>query len=110
MDNIFQILKEKAQLAREPAKLSKTKIWQYEALEAIKKLNDGEKYRGQIFKCFKNNRRFAKLALSDSLELNKPLSLYYLKVYYSLINTVGAKNNSVLKFKYKNEAKHHPRY
>lgn len=58
----------------------KTK-WQDEALEATKKLVDSKKYLGSIFKCYKIDQRVAKLALIDTLELNKPYSRYFLKVF-----------------------------
>ena len=58
--------------------------WQEKALKAISKLIDGNKYRPSIFKCFKNNCKSAEIALSDSMELNRPYSLYFLKVYSAL--------------------------
>lgn len=74
-----------------PPKEVKTVPWQFEALEAIKKLADSPKFKSSIFKCYKENLGFAKIALNDSLELNKPFARYFLKVYCELKK--GGENN-----------------
>jgi len=73
-------------------KKTKTKSWQLEALEAIKKLSDGDKHRGGIFKCYSSDLYKAQIALKDSLELNKPFSLYFFKVYWTLIKRSNQKD------------------
>lgn len=59
-------------------------LWQDEASNAIKYFSDGSKFIGSIFKAYRDNNRFAKLALSDCKELNKPYSLYFLKIVSEL--------------------------
>ena len=59
----------------------KTQDWQFEAIEAIKKMKDGAQNRGGIFKCFKTDKHRAKIALSDCSELGKPFSKYFFKVF-----------------------------
>ena len=55
--------------------------FQLEAIDAINKLVDGSKNRASIFKCYKQNKSYAKIALNDRLELNKPFSRYFFKVF-----------------------------
>ncbi len=59
--------------------------WQGQALEAIQKLVDGSKHKPSIFKCFKINAHKAQIALNDSMELEKPYSMYFFKVFNSLV-------------------------
>ncbi len=54
--------------------------WQETALEIIEYLEDCEK-KSSIFKCCKQNERAARFALNDIKELNKPFTLYFLKVF-----------------------------
>lgn len=75
MESIKDLLKN-----RQIKKVCKFK-WQDQALEAIKKLTDGNQYKGQIFKCFKLNSRKAEIALNDCVELEKRYSRYFFKVY-----------------------------
>ena len=79
MQGISELLK--------PIKKKKTKKgyrWQEQALECIKKLTDGKDYKGSIFRCYKIDERRADIALLDCLELDKPYSKYFLKVFHSL--------------------------
>lgn len=88
--SLFDILKTKTKV--EEVKEVKTKPWQFEAIEAIKKFPDGKKFTGSIFKAFRDNPSKARIALSDSIELGKPHSLYFLKVYNELVK--GNINNN----------------
>ena len=45
---------------------------------------DGKDYKGSIFRCYKVDERRADIALLDCLELDKPYSKYFLKVFHSL--------------------------
>lgn len=77
---ISEILQNKLKQLKEQKVVDRTD-WQLEALETIKKLVDGNKYRGSIFRCYKIDRATAKVAFLDSIELNKPFALYFLKVF-----------------------------
>ncbi len=79
MDNIADLIKKRQ--IKKSVKDCKTKGWQFEALEAIKKLKDGKINSGGIFRCFKINNNSAKNALLDSVELRKPYSRYFFKVF-----------------------------
>ena len=58
--------------------------WQDKSLECIKKLKDGEKFKGSIFRCYKLDERRAEMSLRDCEELGKPFARYFLKVYSSI--------------------------
>lgn len=77
MDAIFKIIEDK-NIKKGVLKLEK---WQSDALDTIKFLNDGIKYKSSIFKCYKNNSFIAQKCLDDCKELNKPYSLYFIKLY-----------------------------
>jgi len=80
MDSLSTILKSKKLEVKE-VKIAR---WQEDALEACKFFADSPKFKGSIFKCFKQNSRMAELALSDCKELSKPFSRYFLKVFNEL--------------------------
>jgi len=65
-------------------KRSATYKWQDEALEAIGYFADGVYNKACIFKCFKQNSHYAKIAYLDSKELDKPFSKYFFKVFNAL--------------------------
>ena len=81
MENLSTILASRYKL---PIKEVKTLSWQFEALEAIKKLVDGDKNKAGIFRCFKIDTQKSRIALADSLELGKPASMYFFKVFSQL--------------------------
>lgn len=58
--------------------------WQDEALEAIKYFADGQSNKSCIFRCFKIDQHYARIAYLESKELEKPFSKYFFKVYNSL--------------------------
>ena len=58
--------------------------WQDLALEILEGLPDENNKRSSIFKCCKDNPRFAKIAFEDCKELNKLHIKYFLKVYNEL--------------------------
>ena len=80
---ISEILQNKLKQLKKQKVVNRTD-WQLEALETIKKLVDGNKYKGSIFRCYKIDRAAAKVAFLDSMELGKPFSLYFLKVFNSV--------------------------
>lgn len=67
-----------------PIKINRTD-WQLEALEFIKKLSDGKFFTGSIMKAYKNDIYTARIAANDTIELEKPYSKYFLKVFTSII-------------------------
>lgn len=58
--------------------------WQDEALEAIKYFADGQANKSCIFRCFKIDSHYARIAFLESKELEKPFSKYFFKVFNSL--------------------------
>jgi len=83
MDTQYSIDKSSIDNNSKPSLLMKN-TWQYEALEAIKILQVDDNKKSSIFKCFKDNRQKAKIALDDCKELGKLKDLYFLKVYNEL--------------------------
>lgn len=68
------------------SKKSNIQPWQEEALEKIKLLADGSQYVGVIMRWYKFAPDIARIAMNDTLELNKPFSRYFLKVCWSIRN------------------------
>lgn len=58
--------------------------WQDEALEAIKYFADGQDNKSCIFRCFKIDPNYSRIAFLDCKELDKPFSKYFFKVFNSL--------------------------
>ncbi len=77
MQPISKIFKAKTE-TKKPPKYP----WQETALEIIEYLEDiTDDKKSSIFQCCKQNERAARFAFNDIKELNKPFSLYFLKVF-----------------------------
>jgi len=61
-----------------------TQQWQLDACELIESMNVPEDKKSSIFKCFKDNPRNAKFALSDCRELDKMNINYFFKIFNEL--------------------------
>jgi len=69
-----------------PAKQKRTvSLWQDEAHNCIQYFPDAKGSEGSVFRCFKENNQKAKIAFSDTKELDKHSVKYFFKVYNELI-------------------------
>jgi len=88
MEDLKEILAKK-KITNSP----KRESWQLEAVDAVNKLADGKDFKASIFKCYRQSRSKAKIALIDSLELGKPFSSYFFKVFNGLKKSANIKED-----------------
>lgn len=69
---------------RKPQKKPPTYQWQELALEVLEKIPNAYTKKASVFKACKKDPHLARLALLDSIELDKRYVLYWLKVFNEL--------------------------